>query len=42
VLKTAYPEYEWQIERFSSRGKKSMQGWYERMGGWEVGKKKRD
>jgi hypothetical protein len=24
----AFPEYEWDLDRFSVKGKKSMQGWY--------------
>jgi hypothetical protein len=27
-LKIAFPEFEWNLERFSLRGKKSIQGWY--------------
>jgi hypothetical protein len=28
ALKMAFPEYNWDLERFSAKGKKSIQGWY--------------
>jgi hypothetical protein len=29
ALKAAFPEIEWRMEKFSEKGKKSMQRWYE-------------
>jgi hypothetical protein len=29
ALKVAFPEFEWDLDRFGKRGKRSMQGWYE-------------
>jgi hypothetical protein len=34
-LKLAFPELKWNLEKFSKKGKKSIQGWYEK------GKKKK-
>jgi hypothetical protein len=34
-LREVFPEFEWDLERFSVKGKKSMQKWYEE-GGEEI------
>jgi hypothetical protein len=31
-LAAAFPEFKWELEKFSHRGKKSMQKWYGRGG----------
>jgi hypothetical protein len=32
ALKSAFPEFDWELEKFSEKGKKSIQGWYEEGG----------
>jgi hypothetical protein len=35
ALKASFPEYEWELGRFSVTRKKSMQAWYEKeKAGW--------